>query len=151
MRNYAGTCKGICSYNLVYNFLIQLWSLKSLVSVVHFLNAFWHGNKAFLKGSSQNAIVPPLVFFHLPYSKQKGVNICFYSCRYQNQIFHLCRTHAVRVALVSHLYRTRYARVSLVSQSCPNRVALVSLLSHSCRSCLALVLYQARSICEVVI
>ena len=22
MRNYAGTCKGICSYNLVYNFLI---------------------------------------------------------------------------------------------------------------------------------
>ena len=26
--------------------------LKSLVFVVDFLNAFWHGNEAFLKGSS---------------------------------------------------------------------------------------------------
>ena len=34
-----------------YNFLIQLLSLKSLVFVVHFLNPFWHGNKAFAKGS----------------------------------------------------------------------------------------------------
>ena len=51
MRSYAGTCKVICSYHLVYNFLIQLLSLKSLVFVVHFLNPFWHGNKAFAKGS----------------------------------------------------------------------------------------------------
>ena len=28
MRNYVGTCKGICSYNLVYNFLIQFLSLQ---------------------------------------------------------------------------------------------------------------------------
>ena len=63
------TCKGICSYYLVYNFLIQFLSLKSLVFVVHFLNAFWHRNKAFPKGSSQNEIVPLLVVFHLPHRK----------------------------------------------------------------------------------
>ena len=83
------TCKGICSYYLVYNFLIQFLSLKSLVFVVHFLNAFWHRNKAFPKGSSQNEIVPLLVVFHLPHRKYKGVKICFYSCRYQNQFFSL--------------------------------------------------------------
>ena len=77
MRNYAGTCKGICSYNLVYNFLIQLLPLKSSVFVVHFSNAFWHGNEAFPKVSSQNEIVLLLVIFHLPYSKYRGVKICF--------------------------------------------------------------------------
>ena len=38
-----------------------------------------------------------------------------YWCRYQNQIFHSCRTFVVRVALVSHLYRICVALVSLVS------------------------------------
>ena len=121
MRNYAGTCKGICSYNLVYNVLIQLLPLKSLVFVVHFLNAFWHGNKTFPKGSSQYEIVPLLVAFHLPYSKYKGVKICFYPCRYQNQNFsfvsHSCRLCSPRVALVllvSHLCCIRFARVALV-------------------------------------
>ena len=52
MRNYVGTCKGICSYNLDYNVLIYLLPLKSSVFVVHFLNAFWHENKTFPKGSS---------------------------------------------------------------------------------------------------
>ena len=93
MRNYAGTCKGICSYNLVCKFLIKLLSLKTLVFVVHFLNAFCHVNKAFPKGSSWNEIVPPLALFHLPYSKYKGVKICF-----QNQNFSL-------VSLVSHSCR----------------------------------------------
>ena len=46
MRNYAGTCKGIWNYNLVYEFLIQLLPLKSLVFKVHFSNEFWHGNEA---------------------------------------------------------------------------------------------------------
>ena len=41
-----------CSYNLVYNFLMYLLSLKSSVFVVDFSNAFWHGNEAFPKGSS---------------------------------------------------------------------------------------------------
>ena len=41
-----------CSYNLEYKFLIHLLPLKSSVFVVHFSNAFWHGNKAFPKGSS---------------------------------------------------------------------------------------------------
>ena len=40
-----------------------------------------------------NEIVPLLVIIHLPYSKYRGVKICFYSCPYQNQNF---------VALVSH-------------------------------------------------
>ena len=133
MRSYAGTCKGICSYHLVYNFLIQLLSLKSLVFVVHFLNAFWHGNETFPKGSSQYEIVPLLVVFHLPYSKYKGVKICFYSCRYQNQNFslmsHSCSSCSTRVAHVLHLYC-----------SCLTHVASVTLVLHSCRSCLAPVL-----------
>ena len=122
-----------CSYNLVYNFLIQLLPLKSLVFEEHFLNAFWHGNETFPKGSSQYEIVPLLVVFVLPYSKYKCVEICFYPCRYKNQYF----------SLVSHSCRlcsTRVALVSLVSHSCYIRVARVTLVSHSCRSCLALVL-----------
>ena len=48
---------------MVYNFLIQL--LASLVFVVHFSNAFWHGIEAFPKHSSYNRIVPLLVIFFL--------------------------------------------------------------------------------------
>ena len=128
MSNYAGTCKNICSYNLVYNFLIQLLPLKSLGFLVHFLHAFWYGNETFPKGSSQYEIFPLLVVFHLPFSKYKGVKICFYPRRYQNQNFSLV-LHSCR------LCRTRVARVSLVSlmlHSCcifVSRVALVSLVS----------------------
>ena len=113
LRNYSVTCKSICSYyNLVYNFLMQLFSLESLVFLVQFLNVFRHGKETFPKSSSQNEIVPLLIVFHLPYSKYKGVKICFYSCRYQNQNF----------SLVSHSCR-----------QCSTCVTLVSLASHSCR------------------
>ena len=44
-----GARASTCSYNLVYNFLIYLLPLKSSVFVVHFSNAFWHGNEAFQK------------------------------------------------------------------------------------------------------
>ena len=118
MRNYAGTCKNIRSYNLLYNFLIQFLPLKNSVFVVHFSNAFWHGNKAFPKVSFQNEIVLLLVIFHLPYSKYRSVKICFYSSRYQNQNF----------SLVSHS-----------CCSCSTRVALVLFVQHSCRTCVALV------------
>ena len=126
LRYCARTCKGICSYNLVYNFLIQLLSLKSLLFVVHFLNAFWHENKTFPKGSSQNEIIPPLLVFHLPYSKYKVVKISFYSCHYQNQNFSLvshscrsCSTRVTRVALVLLLCRTRalVSGIRVVNQS----------------------------------
>ena len=80
-------------------------------------------------------IVSLLVVFHLPYSKYKGVKICFYSC-YENQTFslvwHSCRSFSTRVVLVLHLCRlcvTPVASVALVSQSC-----------RSCHSCLALLL-----------
>ena len=122
MRERRRTQKGICSYNIVYNFLIQLLSLKSVVFAVHFLKAFWHGNKAFPKGSSQSEIIPPVVVFHLPYSKYKGVKICFYSC---------C-TRMVRVAFVLGLCGSGVARVSLVSlvsHSCHIRVGRVALES----------------------
>ena len=141
MRNYAGTCKGICSCNLVYNVLMQLFPLKSLVFVVHFLNAFWHGNEAFPKYSSQSEIVPLLVVFHLPYSKYKGVKICFYLCRYQNQNFspvsHSRRSCSTRVAIISfvqHSCRTYIVLVSHSCRQCRTRVAFVSLVSHSCRT-----------------
>ena len=41
MRNYAETCKGICGYNSVYNFLVYLLPLKSSVFVTHSLP--WEG------------------------------------------------------------------------------------------------------------
>ena len=105
MRNYAGMCKRICNYNLVYNFLMLLFPLKSLVFVVHFLNVFWHGKETFPKSTSWNEIVPLLTVFDLPYSKYKCVEICSYSCRYRNQnsslVSHSCRSCSTRVALVS--------------------------------------------------
>ena len=57
------------------------------------------------------------------YSKYIGVQICFYSCRYQNQNF----------SLVSHSYRSCSTRVALVSHSC-FRVSLVSCSYRSCRT-----------------
>ena len=78
------------------------------------VNAFWLGNEASPKDSSQNDIVPLLVAFHLPYSKYKGKKISFYLCSYQDQNFslasHSCCSCSTRVAIVSF--------VSLVSHSC---------------------------------
>ena len=100
MCNYAGTCKGICSQNLVYNFLIQLLPLQSSVFVVHFPNTFSQRNKAFTKGSSQNEIVPLLVIFHLPYSKYRGVKIVFTRVVIEIKIFHSRRLCSTCVALM---------------------------------------------------
>ena len=122
MRNCVETCKGICSYNLVYNFLLQLFPLKILVFVAHFLSAFWQGKVTFPKSSSYSEITPFLIFLHLLYSKYKGVKICFYSCRYKIKIFRSCRTRVVCVALVSH--------------SCCQCSTHVALALHSCCSCL---------------
>ena len=137
MRNYAGTCKGICSYNLVYNFLIQLLPLKSSIFVVHFLNAFWHGNETFPQVSSQNEIVPLLVIFCLPYSKYRGAKICFYLCRYQNQNFslvsHSCRSCSTRVALVSFLQHLCGTCVALVSHSCRTRIRVARVWHLCCK------------------
>ena len=52
MRNNAEMCKGICGYNLVYNFFVYLLPLKASVFVVHFSNAFWHGKEALAKHGS---------------------------------------------------------------------------------------------------
>ena len=139
LHNYAETCKGVWSSGLWYNFLIQLSTLKSLVFVVHCLNAFWHGNETFPKGSSQNEIVPLLVVFHLPYSKYNGVKICLYLCRYQNQksslvsfVQHSCRTRVVSVALLSHLFCTRVTGVSLMLHSCRSCCTCIARVWHSC-------------------
>ena len=112
------------------------FAIKSLVFVVHFLNAFWHGNETFPKSSSYNEIVVLPVVFNLPYSKYKGVKICFYSCLYQNQYFslvsHSCRLCSTRVALVAHSCCSCSTCVVPVSHSrCSHltRFALVSLVS----------------------
>ena len=132
MRNYAGTFKGICSYNLVYNFLIQLLPLKSSVFVVHFSNAFWHGNKAFPKVSSQNEIVPLLVIFHLTYGKYSDVKICFFSFRYQNQNFSLVSYSCRSCALMQHSCRSCGTRVALVLHQCCQCRTRVARIWHSC-------------------
>ena len=147
MRNYAGMCQGICSCNEVYKFLIQILPLKSSVFVVHFPNAFWHGNEAFPKVSCQNETVPLFVIFRLPYSKYSGVKICFYSCCYQNQNFSLvsyscrsCLTRISLVSLVSHSSRIRVARVALASLMSGTRVV------NSTRSKQTIAVYILRNI-----
>ena len=117
MRNFSGACKvSTCKYNLGYNFLIYLLLLKSSVFVVHFLNAFWHGNEAFLKGSSQNEIAPLLVIFHTCHIVNVGVLKYVFTCAViKIKIFHPCRTRVVRVALVLHHCHIHVARVACVS------------------------------------
>ena len=114
-RNYAGTCKDICSYNLMYNFLIQLLPLKGLVFVGHFLIAFLHGNETFPNGSSQYEIVPHFVVFHSPYSKYKGFKKMLLS---KSRFF-------TRVALVSFVQHSR--------RTCVTHVASFALVLHPCR------------------
>ena len=74
MRNYAETCKGICGYNLVYNFFVYLLPLKASVFVVHFSNAFWHGKEALAKHGSKTKIAPLLVIFDW-HSLYSGLNV----------------------------------------------------------------------------
>ena len=88
---------------------------------MHFLNAFWHGNEAFPKGSSQNDVVRLLIIFHLPYSKFRGVKMFLHVSLSESKFFtrvalvsfaqRSCRSCFTRVALLSHLSRTRVARV----------------------------------------
>ena len=42
MRNYAETCKGICGFNLVYNFFIELLPIKSYVFVAEIFKGIYH-------------------------------------------------------------------------------------------------------------
>ena len=125
MPNYAGTCKGICSCNVVYNFLIQLLPLENSVFVVYVSNAFWYRNKAFPEGSSQNEVVFLLITFHLSYSKYNG------GCENMFSLMSLST------------FFTRVALVPFVQHSCCTHIALVSLMLHSCRISVARVWHSS--------
>ena len=124
MRNYVGTCKGSCSYNLVHNFLIQLLTLQSSNFVMHFSNTFWYGNESFPKGSSQNEII---FLCNLSFAIQliQGRENVFTRVVIKSKIFHTCRTCVVHVALVSHSCLVPVALVSHLCRSCSTRVVLV--------------------------
>ena len=133
MRKYAGTCKGICSYSLVYKFLIQPLPLQKPDFLVHFSNAFWHENEAFPKDSSSNEVVPLLLIVAIQLIQgAKNMFSAPYVVVIKIKIFHSFRSCVFRVALVSHSF--------LFCSNGVVRVALVLLVSHSCRLCLALVL-----------
>ena len=117
MRNYAGTCKCICSYNLAHNFLIQLLSLQSSAFVVHFSNTYQHGNESFPKGSSQ--------FLKLNFSSPCNLS-------FAKQLIQECENMFSLVWLSKSKFCTR---VALVSNSCRTFVASVSLMLHLCLSC----------------
>ena len=131
VTNYAGTCKGICGYDLVYNFLIQLLPLQNPVFMVYFSNAFWYGNEAFLKVVLRIKLLHSLQSFtcHMVNIGErkyiftrvviKVFSLESYSCC-------LCNTRLVCEALLSH--------------SCRSCHTCVVFVSHSCRLCLALVL-----------
>ena len=100
MRNCVGTCKGICSYNLVYgnasSCIMQLQCsvsspLQNSVFVVHFSNVFWHWNS------------PSFATQLIQWCEK--MKIRFHSCRHQNQ----------NLSLVSHPYRASSTRVAFVS------------------------------------
>ena len=124
MRNYAGTCKVICSYNLVYNFLVLLFGITKFSFCCALFKRILAYERVFPKGSSQNDIVPLLVIFHLPYNKYTGVKICFHLCRYQNNFFCSCPTCVVG-------FNTRLVLALHLCCSCSSRVALVWLVSGS--------------------
>ena len=98
MRNYAGTRKGICSYNLVYNVLIQLLPLKIPFFLQHFSNSFQHRNEAFLKVVMTMRLflsLSLLVIFNLPYSNIGMRKYIF------NRVVIKIKSFFTRVALVS--------------------------------------------------
>ena len=69
MRNYANTCKGICGYNLVYNFFVYFLPFKSSL----FCGALSKRILAWEGGTSQtwfldyNTSSPCDILFELPY------------------------------------------------------------------------------------
>ena len=98
MRNYAGMCKDICSFNLDCNFLIQLLPLQNSVSVMHFSNAF---------GMETRHLQKVVLKMKLFLSLQSFICHYVFTCvAIKIKNFHSC-IRVVRVALVS-----------LVSHSC---------------------------------
>ena len=86
MRNYAGRCKGI----LQLQSRVQLFDIAFAIKKFSFCGALFRRILAWKRDISKRyEIVTFFVVFHLPYSKFKGVKICFYPCRYQNQNFSL--------------------------------------------------------------
>ena len=142
MRSYAGTCKGI--FQLQSRASVYFFSYSFCHYILQFLwctfqTHFAMGNKAFPKSSFQNRIVPFLVIFHFPCSKYKVVEICFQSCRYQNQNFSIvsfsccsCSTGVTLICFVQHSCCIHVFRISLVLlmlHSCQIRVSGVARVS----------------------
>ena len=121
MRNYAGTCKGNCSYNLVYNFLIQTLPLQKPVFVMYFSSAFWHENEVFPKDGSQNEVVLLLLIVAI-WLRQGGENM-FSLLSLSKPKFFTC------VALVSFVQHSSHTLVFSVASFPAARVALLSLVS----------------------
>ena len=68
MPNYAGTCQGICSYNLVYNFFIEFLSLESSVFVIRklgFGGALFKRILAWERGIFKNVVLRIKFFLSL--------------------------------------------------------------------------------------
>ena len=123
-----GTCKGICGYNLVYNFDVA-FTIKNLVFVVHFLNAFWHGNETlcFLEwGMKLFLSLQPFTCHIVNKRVWKYVST---SVVIKIKTFHSCRTCVICVALVLYSCHTCIALALLVLHSCCIRVARVALVS----------------------
>ena len=131
---------GICSYNLVYNFTIQLIAYSYIAFAIKkfsFCGALFKRILGWERGISKRQfieVVPLLVVFHLTFSKYKGVKMFLLMTLSKSKFFtrvalvsfvqHSCRSWSTRVALVSHLCR-----------SCFTRIASVALVLHLCHSC----------------
>ena len=131
MCDYAKTCKEICSCNLVYNFLIQLFSLQNQVFVVHFHTHFGMETRHFQK------VVLLLVIFPLSYSEYRNVKICFHftviKIKFFSLVSHSCRSCSICVALLSHPCCSCCTRVHLYRLCCTRVVRLDRFTEFSTR------------------
>ena len=118
--NYAGTCKSICSNNLMFNIWYSFCHCKVQFLWCTFQMHFCMGTRHF-----QKVILRMKLFLSLYY----------FTCHIANiRVWKYVFTHASKSKFL-----TLAALVSFVWRSCSTHVALVSLVSHSCCTRVALV------------
>ena len=135
MRNYAGTCKGICCCNLVHNFDI-VFAIKIQFLWCTFHTHFGMESRLFQRAVLRMNCSSPCNYSFAIQLIQRWKNV-FTSVIIK--IIHSCRTCVIHVALVPHSCR-----------SCSTRVVRGKLFSHLCHSCRTRVTRVWQLCCKIV-
>ena len=113
MRNFVGTCKSICSYNLICNFLIKVLIIQSQVLWCTFQTHFSMGTRHFQKVVLRRKCSSPCNSSFDIERMQGFENIFFLLSLPKSKFF----PRVALVSLVSHLCAARAALVLLVSST----------------------------------